>query len=66
MSSDFREHSRKLRQLTDERETWEVNTARKQTTVTFQEFKTRIRRTFSKFAVVRYRKGNELSAEYQL
>ena len=37
MNSDFREHSRKSRPLTDERETGEVNTVRKQTTVTFQE-----------------------------
>ena len=37
MNSDFREHSQKLQQLTDERETGEVNTARKQTTVMFQE-----------------------------
>ena len=37
MNSDFREHLRKSRPLTDERETGEVNTARKQTTVTFQE-----------------------------
>ena len=36
MNSDFREHSRKSRPLTDERETGEVNTARKQATVTFQ------------------------------
>ena len=37
MNSDFREHSRKSRPLTDERETGELKTARKQTTVTFQE-----------------------------
>ena len=37
MNSDFREHSRKSQPLTDERETGEVNTARKQATVTFQE-----------------------------
>ena len=37
MNSNFREHSRKSRPLTDERETGEVNSARKQTTVTFQE-----------------------------
>ena len=37
MNSDFREHSRKSRPLTDERETGEVKTARKHTTVTFQE-----------------------------
>ena len=37
MNSDFREHLRKSRLLTEERETGEVNTARKQTTVTFQE-----------------------------
>ena len=36
MNSDFREHSRKSRPLTDERKTGEVNTARKQATVTFQ------------------------------
>ena len=35
MNSDFREHSRNSRPLTDERETGEVNTAIKQTTVTF-------------------------------
>ena len=37
MNSVFREHSRKSRPLTDERETGEVKTARKHTTVTFQE-----------------------------
>ena len=37
MNSDFREHSRKSRPLTDGRETGEVKTARKHTTVTFQE-----------------------------
>ena len=37
MNSDFREHSRKSRPLTNERETEEVKTARKHTTVTFQE-----------------------------
>ena len=37
MNSDFQEDSRKSRPLTDKRETGEVNTARKQTTVTFQE-----------------------------
>ena len=37
MDSDFREHSRKSRLITDERETGEVNTERKQTKVTFQE-----------------------------
>ena len=37
MNSDFQEHSRKSRPLTDERETGEVKTARKHTTVTFQE-----------------------------
>ena len=37
MNSDFREHSRNWRPLTDERETGEVNTAIKQTPVTFQE-----------------------------
>ena len=36
MNSDFREHSLKSRPLTDERETGEVNIARKQATVTFQ------------------------------
>ena len=37
MNSDFQEHSRNSRPLTDERETGEVNTAIKQTPVTFQE-----------------------------
>ena len=37
MNSDFQEHSRKSRPLTDEQETGEVKTARKHTTVTFQE-----------------------------
>ena len=37
MNSDFREHSRKLRPLPDEREIRGWNTARKQTTVMFQE-----------------------------
>ena len=37
MNSDFREQSRKSRPLTDGRETGEVKTARKHTTVTFQE-----------------------------
>ena len=37
MNSDFREHSRNSRPLTDERETGEVNTAIKQTPVMFQE-----------------------------
>ena len=37
MNSHFREHSRKSRPLTDERETGEVKTARKHTTVMFQE-----------------------------
>ena len=37
MNSDFQEHSRKSRLLTGERETGEVNTARKQIVVTFQE-----------------------------
>ena len=37
MNSDFREHSRKSRPHTDERETGEVKTAREHTTVTFQE-----------------------------
>ena len=37
MNSDFREHSRKSRPLPDNQETGEMNTARKQTTVTFQE-----------------------------
>ena len=37
MNSDFREHWRKSQPLTDERETGEVKTARKHTTVTFQE-----------------------------
>ena len=37
MNSDSREHSRKSRLLTDERETGEVKTARKHITVTFQE-----------------------------
>ena len=36
-NSDFREHSQNSRPLTDERETGEVNTERKQTTVTYQE-----------------------------
>ena len=36
-NSNFREHSRKSRLLIDERETGEVKTARKHTTVTFQE-----------------------------
>ena len=39
MNSDFQEHSRKSRPLTDERETGEERTARKHTTVTFQELK---------------------------
>ena len=39
MNSDFREHLRKSQQLINEREIGEVNTARKQTTVTFQELK---------------------------
>ena len=37
MNSNFREHSRKSRPLTDERETGEVKTARKHTTAMFQE-----------------------------
>ena len=37
MNSDFQEHSRNLRPLTDGRKTGEVNTAIKQTMVTFQE-----------------------------
>ena len=37
MNSDFREHSRKSQPLADKRETGEVNTARKQTTVMFQQ-----------------------------
>ena len=37
MNSDFREHSRNSRPLTDERETGEVNTERKQTIATYQE-----------------------------
>ena len=37
MNSDFREHLQKSRLLTDGRETGEVKTARKHTTVTFQE-----------------------------
>ena len=39
MNSDFREHSRKSRPLRDERETGEERTARKHTTVTFQDLK---------------------------
>ena len=46
MNGDFQEHSRKSRPLTDKRDTGEVKTARKHTTVTFQELTCESRNIF--------------------
>ena len=65
MISEFREHSRKSRAFPDRRETGEPTTARKHD-IEIAGVNTRIRRTFSKFAVARCRKGYERSTGYQL
>ena len=66
MNSDFREHSRNSRPLTDERETGEVNTAIKQTPVTFQELTCKSGEHFQNSRWRGVEKENKLSAEYQL
>ena len=66
MISDFREHSRKLACVSRRKKTRRAHNSKKTYDIDVAGINTRIRRTFSKFAVARYRKGYERSTGYQL
>ena len=66
MNSDFQEHSRNSRAFPDGRKPGKITTVDKAITSQVAGTNMRITKTFSKFAVARYRKGYERSTEYLL